>query len=223
MVALPGLRGRKVVAQRSAGELDAMAAAGALVAAALRGGARGRRTRRVHSRPRRGRRIGHPRRRRHPVVPRLPRLPGHHLLLGQRPRRARHPVGHRGRSPPATWCPSTAAPSSTAGTATRRVTFGVGPLIPADEALSEATRLSMEAGIAAMVPGNRLTDVSHAIETRHPRRRGALRPQVRHRRGLRRARHRPADAHGPVPAQRGLSPAAGRTWRRVPCWPSSRC
>jgi methionyl aminopeptidase len=45
------------------------------------------------------------------------------------------------------------------------VTFGVGPLIPADELLSEATRLSMEAGIAAMVPGNRLTDVSHAIET----------------------------------------------------------
>ena len=44
------------------------------------------------------------------------------------------------------------------------VTFGVGPLIPADELLSEATRLSMEAGIAAMVPGNRLTDISHAIE-----------------------------------------------------------
>lgn len=44
------------------------------------------------------------------------------------------------------------------------VTFGVGPLIPADELLSEATRLSMEAGIAAMIPGNRLTDVSHAIE-----------------------------------------------------------
>ena len=44
------------------------------------------------------------------------------------------------------------------------VTFGVGRLIPADEALSEATRLAMEAGIAAMVPGNRLTDVSHAIE-----------------------------------------------------------
>jgi methionyl aminopeptidase len=45
------------------------------------------------------------------------------------------------------------------------VTFGVGTLIAADELLSEATRLSMEAGIAAMVPGNRLTDVSHAIET----------------------------------------------------------
>ncbi|PWQ89231.1 type I methionyl aminopeptidase, partial [Enterococcus faecium] len=33
---LPGLRSRKVVPQRTAGELDAMAAAGALVAAALK-------------------------------------------------------------------------------------------------------------------------------------------------------------------------------------------
>ena len=51
-------------------------------------------------------------------------------------------------------------------------TFGVGTIIEADELLSEATRLSMEAGIAAMMPGNRLTDVSHAIElgTRPPRR-----------------------------------------------------
>ena len=45
------------------------------------------------------------------------------------------------------------------------VTFGIGNLIPADEALSQATRDSLEAGIAAMVAGNRLTDVSHAIET----------------------------------------------------------
>jgi len=44
------------------------------------------------------------------------------------------------------------------------VTFGVGSLIGVDEALSAATKSSMEAGIAAMVPGNRLTDVSHAIE-----------------------------------------------------------
>lgn len=44
------------------------------------------------------------------------------------------------------------------------VTFGVGALIDVDEALSAATRESMEAGIAAMLPGNRLTDVSHAIE-----------------------------------------------------------
>ncbi|UEA58145.1 type I methionyl aminopeptidase [Gordonia otitidis] len=43
-------------------------------------------------------------------------------------------------------------------------TFGVGELSPADHDLSEATRLSMEAGIAAMVDGARLTDISHAIE-----------------------------------------------------------
>ena len=43
-------------------------------------------------------------------------------------------------------------------------TFGVGDLSPEDHELSEATRLSLEAGIAAMLPGRRLTDVSHAIE-----------------------------------------------------------
>ncbi len=43
-------------------------------------------------------------------------------------------------------------------------TFGVGDIIEADRLLSEATRMSMDAGIAAMLPGNRLTDVSHAIE-----------------------------------------------------------
>ncbi|GGK57620.1 type I methionyl aminopeptidase [Nocardia camponoti] len=43
-------------------------------------------------------------------------------------------------------------------------TFGVGQIIEADRLLSEATRLSMEAGIAAMLPDSRLTDISHAIE-----------------------------------------------------------
>lgn len=43
-------------------------------------------------------------------------------------------------------------------------TFGVGDLADADADLSEATRLSMDAGIAAMVDGARLTDISHAIE-----------------------------------------------------------
>src|SRR4029077_18158402 len=38
------------------------------------------------------------------------------------------------------------------------ITFGIGALSPADEALSEATRESLEAGIAAMIVGNRLTD-----------------------------------------------------------------
>ncbi len=44
-------------------------------------------------------------------------------------------------------------------------TFAVGPISAADADLNEATRFSMEGGIAAMLPGNRLTDVSHAIET----------------------------------------------------------
>lgn len=43
-------------------------------------------------------------------------------------------------------------------------TFGVGELSTPDAELSEATRLSMEAGIAAMIDGARLTDISHAIE-----------------------------------------------------------
>ncbi|WP_067895215.1 type I methionyl aminopeptidase [Nocardia vaccinii] len=43
-------------------------------------------------------------------------------------------------------------------------TFGIGEIIEPDRLLSDATRLSMEAGIEAMLPGNRLTDVSHAIE-----------------------------------------------------------
>jgi methionyl aminopeptidase len=44
-------------------------------------------------------------------------------------------------------------------------TFGVGDLSKADEELNDATRMAMEAGIAAMVDGGRLTDISHAIET----------------------------------------------------------
>ena len=44
------------------------------------------------------------------------------------------------------------------------ISFGVGTLDPADEALSQATRESLEAGIAAMITGNRLTDVAHAVE-----------------------------------------------------------
>lgn len=43
-------------------------------------------------------------------------------------------------------------------------TFGIGMLSQADEQLIEATRMALDGGIAAMVPGNRLTSVSHAIE-----------------------------------------------------------
>lgn len=45
-------------------------------------------------------------------------------------------------------------------------TFPVGDIAgDAERDLNAATKQSLEVGIAAMVPGNRLTDVSHAIET----------------------------------------------------------
>ncbi len=44
------------------------------------------------------------------------------------------------------------------------VTVAVGDVGPADLALSAATRAAMLAGIAAIQPGARLTDISHAIE-----------------------------------------------------------
>lgn len=163
MVSLPGLRGRKVVAQRSDGELDAMAAAGALVAAALaavqRTAAPGVSTHELDQ-----------------VAESVIRDAGAVPSF----------LGYHGF--PATICSSVndrvvhGIPSSTETLAAgdlvsidcgaildgwhgdSAVTFGVGTVIPADEKLSAATRESMEAGIAAMVPGNRLTDVSHAIE-----------------------------------------------------------
>ena len=42
--------------------------------------------------------------------------------------------------------------------------FGVGALDPAVQALNEATREVLEEGMLAMQPGNKLTDVSHALE-----------------------------------------------------------
>jgi methionyl aminopeptidase len=164
MVALPGLRNRKVVAQRSAAELDAMAVAGSLVGAAL-------------------------------LAVREAAAPGvSTLALDQIAESVIRDaggtpsfLGYHGF--PATICASVndrvvhGIPSSadilTPGDLVSidcgaivdgwhgdsAITFGVGALIPVDEALSAATKSSMEAGIAAMVPGNRLSDVSHAIET----------------------------------------------------------
>lgn len=163
MVSLPGLRGRKTVPSRTPGELDAMAAAGAVVAAALRAvqqaAAPGVSTKDLDD-------IAES------VIRQAGAIPSF--------------LGYHGF--PASICSSvndrvvhgipSAAEVLAAGDLVSidcgailddwhgdaAVTFGVGPIIAADEALSEATRKSMEAGIAAMIPGNRLTDVSHAIE-----------------------------------------------------------
>jgi methionyl aminopeptidase len=162
MINVPGLR-RKVVPQRSPGELDAMAAAGALVAAALKA---------VRQAAAPGVSTGELDRIAETVIRDGGGVPSF--------------LGYHGF--PATVCASvndrvvhgipSDAEKLVAGDLVSidcgailddwhgdsAVTFGVGTLIAADELLSEATRASMEAGIAAMVPGNRLTDVSHAIE-----------------------------------------------------------
>ncbi|MGV0738709.1 type I methionyl aminopeptidase [Mycobacterium syngnathidarum] len=163
MIRLPGLRKRKLVAQRSAGELDAMAVAGALVASAL-------------------------------SAVRAAAAPGVSTLeLDQIAEAVIRDgggtpsfLGYHGF--PASICASVndrvvhGIPSADEKLAAgdlvsidcgaivdgwhgdSAVTFGIGTLIAADEALSAATKSAMEAGIAAMLPGNRLTDVSHAIE-----------------------------------------------------------
>src|SRR6201994_3244737 len=164
MIGLSGLRNRKVVDPRTPGELDAMAVAGALVAAALRAvlqaAAPGVTTLELDG-----------------VAESVIRDGGGTPSF----------LGYHGF--PATICSSvndrvvhgipSAAEKLAAGDLVSidcgaildgwhgdsAITFGVGQLIAADELLSQATRESMEAGIAAMIPGNRLTDVSHAIET----------------------------------------------------------
>ncbi|HWM15454.1 MAG TPA: type I methionyl aminopeptidase [Microbacterium sp.] len=60
-------------------------------------------------------------------------------------------------------------------------TWTIGPVPREVSDLVDATRRGMEAGIAAAVPGNRLGDVGHAIETvAHERDYGIVRPFVGH-------------------------------------------
>ncbi len=164
MIGLASLRSRKVVPQRSAAELDAMAAAGAIVAAALAAA-------------------------REAAVPGATTLDLDQVAESVIRDAGAIPsfLGYHGY--PASICSSvndrvvhgipSASEQLSAGDLVSvdcgaildgwhgdaAITFGVGPLIPADELLSQATKESMEAGIAAMIPGNRLGDVTHAIET----------------------------------------------------------
>lgn len=163
MSALARLRSRKVVPQRTAGELDAMAAAGTVVAAALQAV-------------------------RAAAVSGVSTLSLDDIAESVIREAGAVPsfVGYHGY--PASICASindrvvhgipSAAEILASGDLVSidcgavldgwhgdaAITFGVGALDPADEALSAATRESLEAGIAAMVSGNRLTDVAHAIE-----------------------------------------------------------
>ncbi|MBS9536003.1 type I methionyl aminopeptidase [Mycobacterium sp. M1] len=164
MIGLPRRRSRKVVPHRSPGELDAMAAAGAVVAAALRAvheaavaGASTLDLDRIAESTIRG-------------AGATPSFLGYHGFPGSICSSVNDRVVHG---------IPTADDVLAAGDLVSidcgaivdgwhgdaAITFGIGDLTPADAALSEATRTSMESGIAAMVPGNRLGDVSHAIES----------------------------------------------------------
>lgn len=163
MIRLPGLRKRKVVAQRSAGELDAMAVAGALVASALRAvqaaAAPGVSTLELDQIAESVIRDGGG----------TPSFLGYHgfpaSICASVNDRVVHGIPSAGEKLADGDLVSIDCGAIVDGWhGDSAVTFGVGALIAADEALSAATKSAMEAGIAAMLPGNRLTDVSHAIE-----------------------------------------------------------
>ena len=164
MIALAGLRSRKVVPQRSAGELDAMAAAGAVVAAALRAvreaAAPGVSTQSLDQ-------IAESVIRDAGATPSFLGYHGYPASICSSVNdRVVHGIPSAGEELVAGDLVSVDCGAILDGWhGDAAITFGVGQLIHADEILSQATKESMEAGIAAMVPGNRLTDVSHAIET----------------------------------------------------------
>ncbi|BBY62899.1 type I methionyl aminopeptidase [Mycolicibacterium helvum] len=163
MVSLPGLRNRKTVPARTPGELEAMAAAGAVVAAALRAvqaaAAPGVSTKDLDDvaesviRGANG----------------IPSFLGYHGYPASICSSVNDRVVH-GIPMPEEKLAAGDLVSIDCGAIIEgwhgdaAVTFGIGTLIAMDEALSMATKQSMEAGIAAMIPGNRLSDVSHAIE-----------------------------------------------------------
>lgn len=163
MVSLPGLRSRKTVPARSAGELDAMAAAGAVVAAALRA---------VKQAADAGVSTHDLDEVAETVIREsgaIPSFLGYHgfpaSICSSVNDRVVHGIPSRDEVLAFGDLVSIDCGAILDGWhGDAAITFGVGALIPADEALSAATKHAMESGIAAMVPGNRLTDVSHAIE-----------------------------------------------------------
>jgi methionyl aminopeptidase len=164
MIGLPGLRNRKVVAQRSVGELDAMAAAGSLVASALlavrQAATPGVSTLVLDEIAESVIRGGGG----------IPSFLGYHGFPASICASVNDRVVHGIPSASETLAPGDLVSIDCGAIldgwhGDSAVTFGIGTLIPVDEALSQATREAMDAGIAAMLPGKRLTDVSHAIET----------------------------------------------------------
>lgn len=163
MSALARLRSRRVVPQRSRGELDAMAAAGAVVAAALRA---------VHAAAGAGTSTLSLDEIAESVIREAGATPsflGYHGYPASICASVNDRVVHGIPSAAELLAPGDVVSIDCGAVldgwhGDAAITFGVGTLDAADEALRDATRAALQAGIAAMVPGNRLTDVSHAIE-----------------------------------------------------------
>ncbi len=163
MIGLLKRRSRKVVPQRSPGELDAMAAAGAVVAAALEA---------VHRAAVAGTSTLSLDQVAESVIRdagATPSFLGYHGYPASICASVNDRVVHGIPSASEILAPGDLVSIDCGAVldgwhGDAAITFGVGPMTKNDEALSAATRQSMEAGIAAMLPGNRLSDVSHAIE-----------------------------------------------------------
>lgn len=164
MSPLARLRGRRVVPQRSAGELDAMAAAGAVVAAALQA---------VQTAAVAGASTSSLDEIAEAVIRQAGAAPsflGYHGYPASICASVNDRVVHGIPSASEILAPGDLVSVDCGAVldgwhGDAAITVGVGTLSPADDVLSQATRESLEAGIAAMVVGNRLTDVAHAIET----------------------------------------------------------
>jgi methionyl aminopeptidase len=163
MSPLARLRSRRVVPQRSAGELDAMAAAGAVVAAALQA---------VHAAAVSGASTLSLDEIAESVIREAGATPsflGYHGYPASICASINDRVVHGIPSAAEILGPGDLV-SIDCGAVLQgwhgdaAITFGIGALDPLDEALCSATKESLEAGIAAMISGNRLTDVAHAIE-----------------------------------------------------------
>lgn len=164
MAALPRWRSRKVVPLRSDGELDAMAAAGAVVAAALHA---------VRTAAVAGVSTLHLDEIAESVIRdagATPSFLGYHGYPASICTSVNDRVVHGIPAAAEVLAPGDLISVDCGAVldgwhGDSAITVGVGELTAADEALSQATRESLQAGIAAMVPGNRLSDVSHAIES----------------------------------------------------------
>jgi methionyl aminopeptidase len=163
MSALARLRSRRVVPQRSPGELDAMAAAGAVVSAALHAvraaAVAGASTLSLDEIAERVIR----------EAGAIPSFLGYHGYPASICASVNDRVVHGIPSAAEILAPGDLVSIDCGAVldgwhGDAAVTFGVGRLDAADEALCDATRESLQAGIAAMTVGKRLTDVAHAIE-----------------------------------------------------------